>query len=103
MWQFYFSPPTGRRFGFTVATTRRVARYTVHAARATSASPGRHGEIDTERWHRRSEDGKTEAIVWLAPSLNYIPVKMRVSQHQPRHRSRRCSTRSASTTKLAQQ
>jgi hypothetical protein len=37
------------------------------------------GKIDAERWHRRSADGKTDAYVWLAPSLRHIPVKMRVS------------------------
>jgi hypothetical protein len=78
MWQFYFSPPVTDRFGFAVATTRRVARYEFRReANERIAWPA--GEIDTERWHRRSEDGKTEAIVWLAPSLNYLPVKLRVS------------------------
>ena len=32
------------------------------------------------RWHRKSEDSKTEAWFWLAPSLHYIPVKIRVTQ-----------------------
>jgi hypothetical protein len=78
MWQFYFSRPADDRFGFSVATTRRVARFQF-AREGTERIAWPAGEIDTERWHRRSEDGKTEAIVWLAPSLNYIPVKMRVS------------------------
>ncbi len=38
------------------------------------------GEIATERWHRRSDDGKTDAWFWLAPSLHYIPIKMRVTR-----------------------
>jgi hypothetical protein len=78
MWQFYFSPPVDDRFGFAVATTRRVVRYQFRReGRELVSWP--QGEIDTERWHRRSEDGATEAIVWLAPSLHYLPVKMRVS------------------------
>jgi hypothetical protein len=37
-----------------------------------------NGEIDTELWHRRSDDGKTDDYVWLAPALHYVPVKMRL-------------------------
>ncbi len=78
LWQFYFAHPADDRFGFAVATTRRVARFQF-AREGTERVAWPAGEVDTERWHRRSEDGKTEAIVWLAPSLSYIPVKMRVS------------------------
>jgi hypothetical protein len=78
MWQFYFSPPTEGRFGFAVATTRRVVRYQF-SREGNERIAWAQGEVDTERWHRRSEDGQTEAFVWLAPSLNDIPVKMRVS------------------------
>ncbi len=78
MWQFYFSPPTDGKFGFAVATTRRVLRYQF-SREGSDRIAWAQGEVDTERWHRRSEDGKTEALVWLAPSLNYIPIKMRVS------------------------
>lgn len=78
MWQFYFAPPIEDRFGFAVATTRRVARY-LFVREGTERIAWSAGEIETERWHRKSEDGKSEALVWLAPSLNFIPVKMRVS------------------------
>jgi hypothetical protein len=78
MWQFYFSPPTESRFGFAVATTRRVARY-LFTREGSDRIAWSGGELETERWHRGSEDGKTEALVWLAPSLHYLPVKMRVS------------------------
>jgi hypothetical protein len=78
MWQFYFSPPTEGKFGFAVATTRRVVRYQFNREGNEKIVWGQ-GEVDTERWHRRSEDGNTDAYVWLAPALNYIPVKMRVS------------------------
>lgn len=78
MWQYYFTPPDGDRLTFSIATTRRVARYTVtREGRETIA--WQNGTIETERWVRVSEDGKTEAYAWLAPGLRYIPVKMRVT------------------------
>jgi hypothetical protein len=66
-------------YSFSVATTRRVVHYTV-TREADERIAGPQGEIDTQRWHRRSEDAKTEAWFWLAPSLHYIPVKIRVTQ-----------------------
>jgi hypothetical protein len=76
MWQYYFSPPTGREVSFSVATTRRVARYTITREDEERIEWGQ-GEIDTVRWHRKSEDGRSDGYVWLAPSLHFIPVKMR--------------------------
>jgi len=76
IWQYYFSPPTGREVTFSVATTRRVARYTITREDDERIEWGQ-GEIDTVRWHRRSEDGKSDGYVWLAPSLHFIPVKIR--------------------------
>jgi hypothetical protein len=77
MWQYYFTPPPGDEVAFSVATTRRLLRYTIHRE-ATETIAWGQGEIATERWHRRSEDGATDAWVWLAPSLHFLPVKMRV-------------------------
>jgi len=78
MWQYYFTPPTANSVTFTVATARRVQRYTI-TREETEPIEWAQGTIDAERWHRRSDDGKTDAYVWLAPSLHYIAVKMRVS------------------------
>jgi hypothetical protein len=79
LWQSYFTPPTGDRYSFSVATTRRIYHYDVtREGEERIAWP--HGEVDTVRWHRKSEDSKTEAWFWLAPSLHYIPVKIRVTQ-----------------------
>jgi Protein of unknown function (DUF3108) len=78
MWQYYFTPPTATNVTFTVATPRRVQRYTI-TREETEKIEWSQGTIDAERWHRRSDDGKTDAYVWLAPSLHYIAVKMRVS------------------------
>ncbi len=78
MWQYYFTPPTENAVSFTVATPRRLYRYTM-TRDGEEEVPWQQGSIDTERWHRRSEDGKTDAYVWLAPKLRHLPVKMRVS------------------------
>jgi hypothetical protein len=77
MWQFYFTPPTTDEVSFSVATPRRMTRYTI-TREATEQIEWAHGTVDAERWHRRSDDGKTDAYVWLAPALRYVPVKMRV-------------------------
>ena len=78
MWQYYFTPPTQNDATVTVATPRRLYRYTL-SREATEKIEWQQGTVDAERWHRRSDDGKTDAYMWLAPSLRYIPVKMRVS------------------------
>jgi len=59
--------------------TRRVARYTLTLQGEETITWPR-GQILTERWHRRSEDGKTDAWFWLAPSMHYIPIKMRITR-----------------------
>jgi len=78
MWQYYFTPPTQDVVTVTVATPRRLARYTL-TREGRETVEWSQGPIEAERWHRTSEDGKTDAYIWLAPSLRYIPVKMRVS------------------------
>ncbi|MEP7182558.1 MAG: DUF3108 domain-containing protein [Betaproteobacteria bacterium] len=78
MWQYYFTPPTADEVMVSVATTRRVARYSL-TREGTDRIAWGQGEIDAERWHRRSEDGKTDAYFWLASSLRFIPVKIRVT------------------------
>lgn len=78
MWQFYFQPPSADRQSFALATTRRIVRATVSRERAETIEWG-HGAVDTEVWRRTSDDGKTDAMVWLAPSLRWLPVKMRVA------------------------
>jgi hypothetical protein len=82
IWQFYFKPPTAESHSFAIATTRRVNRVTVTRVR-TETIEWTHGPVEAEVWHRTSEDGKTEAYFWLAPALNYIPVKIR-TEHATR-------------------
>ena len=79
LWQPYFSPPGKGDLTFSIATTRKVARYTLKL-QGEETIEWRRGQIVTERWHRISEDGNTEGWYWLAPSLHYIPVKMRVTR-----------------------
>jgi hypothetical protein len=78
MWQYYFTPPDARRVAFSLATTRRVTRYTV-THEGDEALRWGEGTIATERWHRVSDDGNGDSYVWLAPSLRYLPVKMRLA------------------------
>jgi hypothetical protein len=77
MWQAYFTPPVDDVQDVSVATTRRVGRHTL-TREADETIAWSQGEIATERWRRRSEDGNTDTTVWLAPSLRYVPVKMRL-------------------------
>ena len=79
LWQPYFSPPNRDDQTFSLATTRKVTRYTLSLeGEETIAWP--RGEVVTQRWHRKSPDGNTEAWFWLAPSMHYIPIKMRVTR-----------------------
>ncbi len=77
MWQFHFSPPRTDELSLSVATTRHIYRATV-SREGTERIAWSHGAVNTEIWHRRSDDGKSDSYVWLAPSLHYVPVKVRV-------------------------
>jgi hypothetical protein len=76
MWQFYFQPPEGDVQTFALATTKRVYKVTATRKR-TETIEWANGPVETELWHRTSEDGRTEGYVWLAPSLRWLPVKVR--------------------------
>jgi uncharacterized protein DUF3108 len=79
LWQSYFSPPSRDDQRFTLVTPRRVTRYTFKL-QAEEPVPWRNGEVMTQRWHQISDDGKTEAWFWLAPSMHYVPMKMRIAR-----------------------
>jgi len=79
LWQPYFAPPSRDDQSFSLATTRRVSRYTLSLAGEETIA-WRNGDVVTQRWHQVSDDGKTEGWFWLAPSMHYIPVKMRVTR-----------------------
>ena len=61
MWQAYFAPPVDDAQDVSIATTRRVGRYTL-TREGEETIAWAQGEIETERWHRRSEDGKTRRL-----------------------------------------
>jgi hypothetical protein len=77
LWQFYFIPPARDEFTFSVATTRRVYRYTIRREGREKIAWGNR-VIDTEIWRRRSDDGSADVYAWLAPSLHHAPVKLRI-------------------------
>jgi hypothetical protein len=74
--QYYFTPPAADHVTVTVATPRRLIRYD-HARGDRDHRVARPHRSRAR--HRRSDDGKTDAYIWLAPSLRHIPVKIRVS------------------------
>ena len=79
LWQAYFTPPETSQQTVTLVTTRRVLNYIVERD-GTETITWAHGDIETERWQVKSEDGRTHAYFWLAPHMHYVMVKMRVSQ-----------------------
>ena len=79
MWQAYFTPPESPVQTLNVVTTRRMVNYTV-AREGNETITWPQGEIETERWHRKSDDGRIDAYFWLAPQMHYVLVKMRVTQ-----------------------
>jgi hypothetical protein len=79
LWQPYFAPLGTGEQTFGLVTTRKVARYTL-TMQGEETIAWRRGDIVTQRWYRRSDDGNTEAWFWLAPSMHYVPIKMRVAR-----------------------
>jgi hypothetical protein len=79
LWQPYFAPLGTGDQTFGLVTTRKVARYTL-TMQGEETITWRRGDIATQRWYRRSDDGNTEAWFWLAPSMHYIPIKMRIAR-----------------------
>ena len=63
---------------FNIATTRKVYHLIFHRVGAEKITLP-FGEVDTEIWKKVGGDGAIEAQVWLAPSLRYIAVKLRLS------------------------
>jgi hypothetical protein len=76
MWQFYFQPPQDDVQTYALATTRRVFKVTARR-KGREMLTWSNGAVETELWHRTSEDGRTEGYAWLAPSLRYLPLKIR--------------------------
>jgi hypothetical protein len=78
LWQFYFSPPAHDQTEFNIATTRKIYHVTFRRIGAEKITLP-FGDVDTEIWKRVDADSTVEAQVWLAPSLRYVAVKLRLS------------------------
>src|SRR6478672_6858158 len=78
LWQFYFAPPAQDQTEFNIATTRKIYHVTFRRV-GTEKITLPFGEVDTEIWKRVDADSTIQAQVWLAPSLRYVAVKLRLS------------------------
>jgi len=78
LWQFYFAPPAQDETEFNIATTRKVYHVTFRRV-GTEKITLPFGDVDTEVWKRVDADSTIQAQVWLAPSLRYVAVKLRLS------------------------
>jgi hypothetical protein len=78
LWQFYFAPPGQDDAEFNIATTRKIYHYIFHrVGNETVTLP--FGEVEAQIWRRQTGDGGIDAQIWLAPSLHYVAVKVRLS------------------------
>jgi hypothetical protein len=78
LWQFYFAPPAQDQTEFNIATTRKIYHVTFRRV-GTEKITLPFGDVDTEIWKRVDADSTIQAQVWLAPSLRYVAVKLRLS------------------------
>jgi hypothetical protein len=78
LWQFYFAPPAQDQTEFNIATTRKIYHVTFRRIGAEKITLP-FGDVDTEIWKRVDPDSTIQAQVWLAPSLRYVAVKLRLS------------------------
>lgn len=81
LWQFYFAPPAQDAMQFSIATTRKIYHY---AFRRTGSETVElpWGNVEAQVWKRESGDGALDAQVWLAPSLHFVAVKVRLSNNR---------------------
>jgi hypothetical protein len=78
LWQFYFAPPEQDEMQFNIATTRKVYHYGFRRDGAETVTLP-FGDVETQVWKRQSGDGQLDAQVWMAPSLHFVAVKVRLS------------------------
>jgi len=78
LWQFYFAPPEQDAMTFNIATTRKIYHYGFKRD-GTETIELPFGEVEAQVWRRETGDGALDATVWLAPSLHYVAVKVRLS------------------------
>ena len=95
MWQAYFTPPEAPLQSLNLVTTRRVLAYTIER-QGTEKIEWAHGEVETERWHRKSEDGRVDAWFWIAPR-HALRIDQDARHADGARHGRGCSTRFGST------
>ncbi|MEO8740273.1 MAG: DUF3108 domain-containing protein [Casimicrobiaceae bacterium] len=78
LWQFYFAPPAQDAIKFNIATTRKVYHYGFRRVRDETVTLP-FGAVEAQVWERESGDGQLDAQVWMAPSLHFVAVKVRLS------------------------
>ena len=78
LWQFYYAPPDADDVQLNIATTRKVYHYSFHRV-GTETVELPMGSVETQVWQRQSGDGSFDARVWLAPSLHFLAVKLRLA------------------------
>jgi hypothetical protein len=78
LWQFYFAPPEQDAIKFNIATTRKVYHYGFRRVRDETVTLP-FGDVEAQVWERESGDGQLDAQVWMAPSLHFVAVKVRLT------------------------
>jgi hypothetical protein len=81
LWQFYFAPPAQDAMEFAIATTRKIYHYAFRRAGSETVELP-WGNVEAQVWKRESGDGALDAEVWLAPSLHFVAVKVRLSNNR---------------------
>jgi len=77
LWQFYFAPPGQDDAHFSIATTRKIYHYAFHRT-GTEKVTLPFGDVDADVWTQDGGDGSVAVQMWLAPSLHFVAVKVRV-------------------------
>lgn len=76
--QFYFARPEDTAIEMPIVTPRRLAHYRFERKGMERVHIGL-GDFDAELWSRTAVDGsEAEALVWLAPTVGNVPIKIRV-------------------------
>jgi hypothetical protein len=80
--QFYFVPPTQAAVELPIVTPRRITSYRFERKGVERVNIAL-GDFDAEVWSRTAVDGsEAEALVWLAPQVGHVPIKIRVRDPQ---------------------
>ena len=80
--QFYFVAPDQAGLELPIVTPRRITNYRFVRKGIDRVSIAL-GDFDAEVWSRTAvDDSEAEALIWLAPTVGNIPIKIRVRDPQ---------------------